>query len=727
MATAAVQQPTLGMGLSGIADWSTQHPFIDRFKTSRDWIANSETEWDSGIAIATDANGWPLSKPDGVSAITTIVGVDPKSEWPSGRYVVLYEGEGTIDYGLTTEKVSGSKPGYDVVVVDDQGTTIAQQSMFLSITQTNPDNPIRNIRVVREDQLDEYKAGEIFNPAFLDKIEDFRELRYMDWMNTNNSDVVDWADRPTLESANWSNGVPVEVMVELANRTGTDPWFTMPHKASDAYIREFATYVRDHLDPRLKAHVEYSNEVWNWGFEQSAHALEEANKRWAVDSNGNGRIDEDEHIGDGWMQYSGMRTAQTHAIWEKVFGSEANTRLNKVIATQTAWVGLHDPLLNAPLYVAEGKQAPYKGADSYAITGYFEGGLYNAENVDTVLQWANEGAAGMDKAFQQLEFGTLFDDKGGSLADIIDLYTEHGAIAKKYGLDLIMYESGAHLVSSQFDDATNATLTEFFAKLMRDPRMGELYAKNIEAFKAAGGTLFNAFVDVSTPSKYGFWGALESIYDDSSPRWDALVDANNDANSNLETRPADAFTNGVFQRGTNSADQMTGTAGGDNLVGHGGNDQIKGAKGSDTLKGGAGNDRLHGQHGSDTLRGDSGNDFLNGGLDRDTLTGGSGKDTFHFYVTPLSKNADTITDFKAVDDKITLNNSAFTAFQAEGAITAGMFKLGKAAADRDDFVIYDKATGRLYYDKDGSGAAAAGLIAELNPGTTLTAADIFII
>lgn len=725
MATAA---PQIGMGLGGIADWSTQHPFIDRFKTSRDWIANGETEWDSGIAIPKDADGWPLSKPAGVSAITTIVGVDPKSEWASGRYVVLYEGNGKIEYSLGTDKVvADSRTGRDVIKVDDTSSTIAQQSVFLSITETDPNNPIRNIHVIREDQVDEFRAGEIFNPKFLTKIQDFRELRFMDWMDTNNSDVVDWDQRADLQSASWgTNGVPVEVMVELANRTGTDPWFSMPHQASNDYIRKFAIYARDHLDPRLKAHVEYSNEVWNWGFEQASHALSEADKRWAQDANGNGQIDEEEHIGDGWMQYSGMRAAQTHDIWTKVFGAEADARLNRVIGTQTAWVALHDPLLNAPLYVAEGKAAPYTGADSYAIAGYFEGGLYQADNVATVLQWAQQGAAGLDKAFQQLEFGNQFDDQGASLADLKDLYKQHAAIAKTYALDLIMYESGAHLVSSGFDDATNAALTDFFTKLMRDPRMGELYEKNIAAFKAAGGTLFNAFVDVSSPSIHGFWGALESIYQTGSPRWNALTDANDDPFRPWDTRVDGAFANGTFMRGSTKAESLAGTAGGDNILSYGGSDTVMAHGGSDRVLGGWGNDKIYGLAGADKLMGEGGNDWIAGGDGRDLLSGGFGYDTFYFR-TAGGRHYDTITDFDARFDRVVLENADFKSLTKTGALAATHFERGAAADDANDYIIYDKASGKLYYDRDGNGAAAKGLIAELTPGTSLAVADFFVI
>ncbi|MGL4490041.1 MAG: calcium-binding protein, partial [Rhizobiaceae bacterium] len=407
----------------------------------------------------------------------------------------------------------------------------------------------------------------------------------------------------------------------------------MPHKATDEYIEKFATYVRDHLDPRLKAHVEYSNEVWNFGFEQASYADDMAQARWAVDKNGNGVIDEPERIGDGWVQYYGARAAEVAQIWTKVFGRETDARLERVIATQTAWLGLEQSILNAPNSVAEGKKAPYTYFDSYAITGYFDGALYNKDTVATVLQWAAQGEAGMAKAFRELEFGDVLtannDDKGnptGSLTELITFYKYHAAVAQQYGLDLTMYESGAHLVSYMFDDATNATLTEFFARLQRDPRMGELYAKSMDAYTLAGGTLFNAFGDVTTPTKDGFWGSLESIYQDGSPRWDSLVDQNRTEPGDFETRDPTAFDNGMFQAGTAGNDTMNGTNAADNLVGGSGNDTLNGGAGFDRLSGGDGDDRIFGNTGRDMLAGDAGADWLFSGAANDTLNGGAGVD-----------------------------------------------------------------------------------------------------
>ena len=48
------------------------------------------------------------------------------------------------------------------------------------------------------------------------------------------------------------NGGSIEYLVQLANTVGANPWVNMPHAADDQYVRQFATYVKQHLRPDLK-------------------------------------------------------------------------------------------------------------------------------------------------------------------------------------------------------------------------------------------------------------------------------------------------------------------------------------------------------------------------------------------------------------------------------------------------------------------------------------------
>ena len=58
---------------------------------------------------------------------------------------------------------------------------------------------------------------------------------------------------------------------------------------------------------------------------------------------------------------------------------------------------------------------------------------------------------------------------------------------------------------------------------------------------------------------------------------------------------------------------------------------------------------------------------------------------------------------------------------------AGAFKIGSAATDIDDRIIYNSATGALSYDTNGSIAGGNTLFAKLDKGLALTNAEFLVI
>ena len=169
------------------------------------------------------------------------------------------------------------------------------------------------------------------------------------------------------------------------------------------------------------------------------------------------------------------------------------------------------------------------------------------------------------------------------------------------------------------------------------------------------------------------------------------------------------------------------------LIGGGGADRLDGLSGNDGLYGGAGNDKLYGGKGSDTLVGDSGNDWLYGGSEKDTLIGGIGNDVFVFNTKPSKKtNFDKISDFNVKNDSIALDNAVFKKIgkgdeSKIGKLNKSFFEVGTKADNSNDYVIYNKKTGVLYYDSDGSGKTKAVEIAQLKKNLKMTYHDFLII
>ncbi|WP_161721485.1 cadherin domain-containing protein [Microvirga arsenatis] len=142
---------------------------------------------------------------------------------------------------------------------------------------------------------------------------------------------------------------------------------------------------------------------------------------------------------------------------------------------------------------------------------------------------------------------------------------------------------------------------------------------------------------------------------------------------------------------------------------------------------------LRGGAGADGLQGEAGHDTLYGGAGRDLLAGGAGQDVFVFDTRPGSTNVDSISDFSVPQDSIWLDNAAFGALGGKGSLArpqklaSDAFVSAARAQDREDRIVYDKKSGKLYYDQDGTGSKAQVHIATLSKALKMTAGDFFVI
>ncbi|MCG7624723.1 hypothetical protein [Epibacterium sp. Ofav1-8] len=542
-----VRQQPVAMNLAALRDWSPQAPFLDHFKTARSWIGHLPGRW-GGVteqelraAGYLDPHGWPLAIPPELGSIGTVLLTDlpPTATGLAGRYVLRFDGDGIVEVGGRATQVRYGKGEVSFDFTPGEG---AVDIRIQRSDREGTGDYVRNITVVREEDLDAFARGALFNPDWLDKIEGFAALRFMDWMETNNSDQVGWEDRPRVADYTWTRkGVPAEVLVTLANRIGADAWFTLPHKVDDTYARNFAELVHGGLDEDLTAYVEYSNEVWNWQFQQAQWADDQARDAWGSDGL--------------WLQYYAGRASDIAAIWTEVFSdgradADLSHRLVRVISTQTGWLGLEEQILTAPIWTAEdpARQAPYHSFDAYAVTGYFGAFLgtqdhapmvraWIADSLDRARQAAAEqglrGAAARDyvaahrfdvavsQAAAELQDGLNAAQSEGTLDDLLTrVLPYHAEVAREHDLDLIMYEGGTHVVGHGplVDDDM---LTEFFVHLNYTAEMAELYRRLLNAWPDLGGTLFGAYSDVSVAGRWGSWGALRTL-SDSNPRWDVL-------------------------------------------------------------------------------------------------------------------------------------------------------------------------------------------------------------
>lgn len=160
---------------------------------------------------------------------------------------------------------------------------------------------------------------------------------------------------------------------------------------------------------------------------------------------------------------------------------------------------------------------------------------------------------------------------------------------------------------------------------------------------------------------------------------------------------------------------------------------IRGTSRAETLTGEAGHDTISGSAGNDRLYGGLGNDRLHGGTGNDRLYGQGGKDIFVFDTKPhKSTNVDRIEDFNVRDNSIWLDNKVFTKLGSgtpskPKKFKSDMFVKNTKTQDAEDRIVYDKKTGALYYDQDGTGAKAQVKIATLTKNLALTYNDFYVI
>jgi Ca2+-binding RTX toxin-like protein len=205
-----------------------------------------------------------------------------------------------------------------------------------------------------------------------------------------------------------------------------------------------------------------------------------------------------------------------------------------------------------------------------------------------------------------------------------------------------------------------------------------------------------------------------------------IVDSTGDVVNEADSAGIDTVNSSIsYTLGANLENlTLTGNSG-INGTGNTLSNTITGNVANNVLIGGAGNDLLMGRAGNDTLVGDIGNDLLMGGAGRDWLRAGAGADRFYFY--NKNEGIDTILDFNVVDDSIYVSRSGFGGTLTAGAaISAAQFRLGAAAGDNSDRFIYNRNTGALFFDADGTGSSAQTYIAQLQAGLSLTHQDIFV-
>jgi hypothetical protein len=178
----------VGVNLGGPAYWSTEWVFVDVMKVSSEWVSldypglQEQGPWGNGQTINLREDGYPsFLLPGQILAKLILRNVQRRA--PSGVYVCLFDGDGVIDFGFDSSVVSIAKNRIEFSFTPTwkDGCTSAycgDNGIFLQILNTNPLNPIRNIRVIMPG-FEHVYASMPFHPLFLKNIKYYSVLRFM--------------------------------------------------------------------------------------------------------------------------------------------------------------------------------------------------------------------------------------------------------------------------------------------------------------------------------------------------------------------------------------------------------------------------------------------------------------------------------------------------------------------------------------------------------------------
>jgi hypothetical protein len=389
----------------------------------------------------------------------------------------------------------------------------------------------------------------IFNPDYLNFLREFKVVRMMNLMESSHGtsscaisnngvteidkecvkEPVSWSNRARISHAVWGgsgrtdhtkrNGVPVEVMVSLANTLERDMWVNMPHYADDEYISSFANYVSAVLNQNLKTYIEYSNETWNPGFLGHFYVEEKG-----IDA-GLNTVPEafvgfrDEEYFARLRFYSG-RAVEIFNLFKEAFNGSTD-RMVRVLGTNQG-----DRILSEQMILHAGAE----NVDAIAMAPYFFGCVEktgSCRDADHILKDAKT----VDDVFDVIDQDISIDPS--ALSGTIGKIELQVGIAAKYNLQLLAYEGGQHLTTSimgrlKLDEENKAVFRTLFKAVNRDARMKSRYQTLLNAWKdfsADGTALFTMYTLPQSYYRFGNWGLKEHLNKSrsESPKYDGVM------------------------------------------------------------------------------------------------------------------------------------------------------------------------------------------------------------
>jgi|GEM_PF-4737008 len=499
----------VGVNLNYITYYSTELLFIDSMKYVSGiqsdgalWTAKNAWHCPAGTttapSVALTPTGWPLG---GGPIYCTFAHVHvPYRSWPEGRFWVKYEGTGQVRIASQTF----STPNTWV-----QTTRLAGDiGISIHILNSNPADPVRNIRLIphgtRSNGLANHEAYQLFldnqtNPAyweyqftekFLELSAPFAWFRFMDTLAINQHAAKTLADILPSNYATYSSlrdglrpqkMMPLRPLIHLCNvmrQRYSDfqgCWFNVPPEMDNEGYQYLAREIRDTLDPRLEAYIEYGNEIWNnapgfwhhWNFVEQYRIAMGCTVEWCHEK--------------AWAKLAGNMFNQFTAVWNEQSDPSRKPKLMRVAAAQAAF-----PTRSIALITRLKNETVDRKFEIISGAPYFGGSSARTASADTITT----------------AILTFLNSWKGKIQDYSTIREQ---LSNEFGFYVrqIEYEGGSHVT-----DRDNMVAAH------QSPAMYTIYRKYLQRLADSGYDGMTLYTFVQGWSPRFAWGHLQTMTDD---------------------------------------------------------------------------------------------------------------------------------------------------------------------------------------------------------------------
>jgi hypothetical protein len=340
--------------------------------------------WKGSVAV--DAAGWPLSDfsvilYDGTTAL--------EEQW-----VVTGSGPAPAIAGVACS-VRVLNVTHDPATNTFSATIDTAGSRMVTLSFLGTAGGVQGLRVWRSSCSD---AAAVFHPAYLAHLSRCSILRFLDFAQINNNNETSWAAEKPLAYPQWTDGgAPWAAAIALANAVAADVWINIPTLADDNYVAQLAALLQQQLRPSALIYTEYSNEVWNYGFDQASWVTAAANA--SVTRSGDPfRLNYQNETNEYY--WANRLTAYNAAvriprIFAGVFGAGSvglGARVRPVLAGQVAYTA---PIEQGIRYLAAVWGPPSTMLHALAGAPYFGAGTAGLATVPALLARVEASVAGL--------------------------------------------------------------------------------------------------------------------------------------------------------------------------------------------------------------------------------------------------------------------------------------------------------------------------------------------